>query len=483
MAKLETVRTNLCTNPRGEVATTGWLYQNGTGEASALTRVNGAGPDGAGWFVRATVTTPKTTGNSGLYRNDTGASGVAGDKVTGSVWVRSSKAVDIRLTVSCRVGTGSSVVGSTQSDYYSLEANKWTRLSATAVASGDYGNVQVWAILSSGNVIPAGGTLDTTQMLIEKSGELGEFFDGSTPAVERSSYAWLGAVGLSASVAQLPALKVVAEALAEGPWAGVTVRGLDAGVAVLNLWRTADGERLAVRGGRGVEAIDSAYVIDYEVPLGRLVSYELEVVSGADAGAMTAPASVTVASECGYIHDPLDPTVVVPVYRTRAPGGAAVLGVRAWESLKRSADVELHQVIGSKRPVAIGGQRQVPADFPLDLLTDAEAHNTVLRNLMAEAAVIVVRGLPGWLGDAWPGVAYVAVPEVVEVPLTAGRGGAGRFLTQWTLQGQAVRASSARVLVALFTYQDVEELFATYNQKQAVAGGGSYLDDLKKPLG
>ncbi|UVK62556.1 minor tail protein [Arthrobacter phage TaylorSipht] len=278
-------------------------------------------------------------------------------------------------------------------------------------------------------------------------------------------------------------MQLLAEELAEGPWAGVTVSGLSAGgTDVLTIWRTSDGERVPVRGGRNLEAVDSAYVIDYEVPLGRSVTYELEVLSGPDAGGMVFAPDIVVAAECGYIHDPLDPLTVVPVYRTAAPDGRAVLGVRAWESLTRASDVEVHRVIGASRPVAIGGQRQAPADFPLDLLTDAETHNTALRDMLDRAAVIVVRALPGWLGAAFPAVAYVATPEVVEVPLTAGRGGPGRFLTQWTLQGSVVRSSTARVLVALFTYQDVEEMFATYDQKQAAAGGGSYLDDLKNPL-
>lgn len=280
---------------------------------------------------------------------------------------------------------------------------------------------------------------------------------------------------------------IAAAARGDGPWADITVTGLSlAGSAVLTLWRsTPGGERVPVRGGRNLEAIDSLNLIDYEVPLARPVTYEVEVVSGPDTGAVIAPASVTVASSCGYVHDPLDPSVVVPVWATRAPSGQPVLAGTAWRELTRSADVSVHNVLGSRLPVAIGGQRRAPSGVDLSMLTDAETQNTLLRNMVDGASVLVVRGLPAWLGEAWPAVAYVALPEVVESPLKSGRAaaGAGSYLTRWTLQGSVVRATTARVLIALFTYQDVQDFFATYSQKQLSAGGGTYLDDQKKPLG
>ncbi|AYN56833.1 minor tail protein [Arthrobacter phage Andrew] len=280
---------------------------------------------------------------------------------------------------------------------------------------------------------------------------------------------------------------IAAAARTDGPWVDVTVTGLAAGTAVLTLWRsTADGDRVPVRGGRNLEAVDSALLIDYEAPLGRAITYEVEVLSGPDTGAVVAPASAMVASSCGYVHDPLDPSVVVPVWATRAPSGQPVLVGSAWADLTRAADVSVHNVIGSSLPVAIGGQRRAPSGLDLSMLTDAETQNTLLRNMVQGAAVLVVRGLPGWLGQAWPAVAYVSLPEVVESPMKSGRpmgAGVGSFLTQWTMKGQVVRQTTARVLIALFTYQDVEDFFSTYDQKQISAGSGTYLDDQKNPLG
>lgn len=276
---------------------------------------------------------------------------------------------------------------------------------------------------------------------------------------------------------------ITAEALPGGPWVGLTVTGIAAGTAVLTIWRTAGRERWAVNGAQDVEAVDSLFVIDYAPPLNQPASYVVEVTAGPGAGVPVPAAAVTVASASGFIHDPLDPTVVVPVWSSRAPSGETVLSATAFRKLQRSADVTMHNIMGGRLPVAIGGQRRAPAGVDLSVLTDAEAQNERLRDMLDNSSVLVVRTLPDW-GGALPPVAYVSVPEVVEEPLTAHLGpGVGSYLTRWSMVGDVVRPSSAAVLISLFTYDDVTALFATYDQKQASAGGGSYLADQKNPLG
>jgi len=275
-------------------------------------------------------------------------------------------------------------------------------------------------------------------------------------------------------------------ARSDGPWVDVTLSGFSPGSNVVTVWRTSEGVRLPVRGGKNLEVIDSGLVVDYEVPLARSVVYEVEVLSGPDAGVLVPTDSVTVASACGYLHDPLDPRVPVPVWATRAPNGEPVLAPEAFAELARRADVSSNRIIGGGQPVAIGGQRQAASGVDLSVLADAETQNTRLRDMTNNSTVLVVRLLPGWLNGAFPPVAHVSLPEVIEIPVAAGRGlrqGFGQHLTRWSMVGDIVRPSSAAVLVALFTYQDVEDLFATYEQKQIQAGGGTYLDDLKQPLG
>ncbi|QGZ16909.1 minor tail protein [Arthrobacter phage LittleTokyo] len=282
----------------------------------------------------------------------------------------------------------------------------------------------------------------------------------------------------------MPAISVAART--DGPWADVTLSGFTAGSNIVTVWRTAAGERVPVRGGKALEVIDSGLLLDYDVPMGWQATYEVEVLSGPDAGALIPTASLTYASPCGYLHDPLDPTVPVPIWATRAPNGEPVLASGAFAELARRADSSVHRIIGARQPVAIGGQRQDAGGVDLSVLADAELQNTRLRDMTNNSTVLVARLLPGWLNGAFPPVAYLSVPEVLEQPVTAGRGlrqGFGQHLTRWQMVGQVVRPSTGAVLVALFTYQDVEDLFETYEQKQISAGGGTYLDDMKQPLG
>lgn len=473
-------------------------YLAGTGETGTTSWVTGAadGPVGIQTYARRTVTAAKTGGSTGWQSvasaHRAPVTGSAGALVTISLYVRYSGPAgqSVRLRAMLYDAAGANV-GSTDSGTFALVPNEWVRVSCTVTATGAFATAGWWAFHVSGSGPASSTTYDATGVLIEKGSALGPWFSGASasaagyvPGVDSYRYAWTGTADASASTKSLIQPNLLAEPLADGPWAGVTLRGLEAGTAVLTLWRTAGGQRLPVRGARKLEAVDSVYVIDYEAPLGQAVTYDVEFLEGPDTGANVPPAAVTVASECGYIHDPLDPSVVVKVWASRAPNGEAVLAGPAFAELQRSADVAVHHVLGSSLPVAIGGQRRAPSGVDLSLLTDAEAENTKLRDMVKQAAVLVVRPLPGWLGDALAPVVHLAVPDVVEVPLTARLPQTvGRYLTRWTIVGDQVRASTASVLIALFTYQDVEALFATYAQKQASAGGGTYLDDLKNPLG
>ena len=271
------------------------------------------------------------------------------------------------------------------------------------------------------------------------------------------------------------ALTVEARTDGPCPLAGVTVTGLLAGDQVITVWRTADGERRAVRGARAVPVLDSHYVEDYEVPLGRTVLYELEVLAGADYGAQGVEATVTVESECGYVQDPLDPASAVPVWGSRRPGGQAALRPSSFSKISYGSSGSTHTVMGSSRPVAISGMRRAAAGIPLEMVTRAEVENDRMRALVKQAPQLIIRPLPDWRAGL-PGSATYLAETVEEEP----RRSMGAHTT-WTTAGDIVRGSSARVLISLWTYQDVAELFATYGQKQLAAGGGTYLEDQKNP--
>ena len=271
---------------------------------------------------------------------------------------------------------------------------------------------------------------------------------------------------------------ITLQAVQEDPCyrADITVSGLVAGDQVITVWRTADGERKAVSGARRVSVFDSHYVADYEVPLGRVVTYDLEVVAGADSGVQGVTADVIVESDHGYIQDPLNPGSAVPIHAVPR-GGQTFLAPASFSKMAYEANVSKFNVMGSDRPVAISSRRQAATGVPLSMVTVAEAENTRLRDLIRESPLLIIRPIPKW-GAAIPGSATYAAASFEEQPLRHARGGT---LTRWETTGDVVRGSSARVLIALWTYQDVAEIFGTYDQKQLAAGGGTYLDDQKNP--
>lgn len=272
------------------------------------------------------------------------------------------------------------------------------------------------------------------------------------------------------------AITTVALASVPCPRAGVTVQGLAAGEQVVTVWRRSGSERVAVRGARKVSVVDSFYIEDFEAPLARPIIYELEVVSGANAGVQGITSTVTVASASGWIHDPLAPSTAVPVHGTHTDG-EAYFRPETFSKIAYKSKVNLFDVMGATKPVSLGGLRQAASGVPLSMTTKAEAENVRLRDLIQGTAHLVIRPLPEW-GDFMPGSATYAAADVEEQPVDVAMGGS---MTRWETTGDVVRGSSSRVLIALWTYQQVAAIFSTYDQKQAAAGSGTYLDDLKNP--
>ena len=138
----------------------------------------------------------------------------------------------------------------------------------------------------------------------------------------------------------------------------------------------------------------------------------------------------------------------------------------------------MFRIMGDPRPVSISTGRTAPSGVPLVWRTRAEAENVRLSDLVRQAPHLVIRPLPEW-GSRIPGTATYLAQTVEESKVI--RGHTGNAWTQWETSGDVVRPSSARVLIALWTYQDVAEIFATYDQKQSAATGYSYLEDQKNP--
>lgn len=273
---------------------------------------------------------------------------------------------------------------------------------------------------------------------------------------------------------------VTVEALLDAPCprVGVTITGLGIGDSVVSVWRSADGLREPVRGARRVTLVDSAYLIDYDAPLGRPIAYEVEVISGPSGADRVTSSSVTVNSETGWLMDPLIPQSAIPIVGSRDNNGTPYLRGEALAQLEYAADVSLINVMGSDKPMALFGQRMAARGVPLSMGTRSAEQNKKLKDLLLSSALLLFRPVPGF-GIDLPGSMFVTVPTATEAPVDVAMGG---NLTWWDLQADTVAAPTLRVLTATFTYGDVALLFATYQQKQD-ATTGTYLDDLKHPLG
>lgn len=264
---------------------------------------------------------------------------------------------------------------------------------------------------------------------------------------------------------------------APGPRAGVTVEGLDdVGPSVVTLWRSSPGnKRRVVRGWNRRVVYGSGYVEDAECPIGRTVTYELQVVAGAVVPAALS-ASVVLDSRWGSVQDPMLPGRMLPVSAETYVGGVGIVSP-SLPTLTYAMGVELATILGSDEPVALGGQRLVASGLAFNFVTDLAETSTALRGILTGAFPLLIRPLPSW-GDL-ADLLYVAA-EVEDV--TPRRFLQGR-LYRWRVQGPQVAPQSINIVVPIWTYGDVEELWATYADAQAaaVAANATYLDDLKDP--
>jgi len=283
---------------------------------------------------------------------------------------------------------------------------------------------------------------------------------------------------------------VLAEALppAPGPRAGVTITGLGIGDSVVTLWQVADGIRNPVPGYRRMPMNDAAFVTDYYVPLGRPVTYEVEVLSGPDGPSRTVSDPLVVESDTGWLMDTLIPQNAVPVVGEPRSDGDIYLRGPALSALEYAADVSLIKIMGNTKPMGLFGQRMAETGIDTSLGTRSAIENAQLKRLLRSTANLHFRPLPVWGDLELEGSLFLGTPTVRQTPVNVMFGGK---LTWWDMVSDVVAGPTIKVLTATFTYGDVFILFETYQQKMdalaaaASAAGESptYLFDLKHPIG
>lgn len=193
---VNSVRTNLCTNPNFETDVTGWTA-GGSGEpAPTLARSTARFHSGAASML-VTYNGDDGLGLPPIVSAPTFTTTI-GQVYTVSAWVYvPTGTVSISIAVA-GVGFGT-VTGSTK--------DTWVRLSMTFVATSTSHILQFWPSTPTA----AGQTFNIDDVLIEQNSVLGDYFDGSS-----ANSAWNGTANASSSTQTISSAAASFSAVADG---------------------------------------------------------------------------------------------------------------------------------------------------------------------------------------------------------------------------------------------------------------------------
>lgn len=230
--------------------------------------------------------------------------------------------------------------------------------------------------------------------------------------------------------------------------------------ATINVWRSAAGRRVLVRGFKGRTLVGNVYALtDYEAPFDIPVVYDVECVNASgvlvDTGTSVA---VTLDVDTPWIQDALAPSVSCAV----VVGGDSLTGA----NLRRDGGVVA--VNGAAEPVGQGGVRRVGAGIPLSFHCSSEAVETQVLTVLRSADPLVVRTPAEY--RILPRLAYVTTSEwQIHIPES---GGGPDAWSKILGSVDIVAAPAASVVVPVRTYGTVKSTNTTYT---AVRATGSYL--------
>lgn len=225
----------------------------------------------------------------------------------------------------------------------------------------------------------------------------------------------------------------------------------------LTIWRSWRGQRTVVRGVNGVEVAGDFLVVDYEVPLGAVVTYTCATADVAGVPSQeSSGTAVTVTVDDAWMQDPLDPTTALPVRltRTSTTAGVELIGDSLMPATY-SADGSVSPVVGSPLGIGFGGVRRAASRMPLALIAWSTADATALRTLIAQAYPLCVR-TPADIPQL-TGLTYMALGDLLEAPYP------GWTSTLFTSTADSVRGPGSAIVVQERTYDDLLTEAATYD--------------------
>jgi hypothetical protein len=471
-----TVRTNLATNPSAATTATNYAAVAGTGGTASVAWNSGAGYLSIPGFPRVTWTVATTAISGGISYTQTGLS--ASTQYATQIWVRCSKAQTLQLKVDFR-NSSNTIVNTVTGSSVAVTASTWTQLTVVGTSGAAVTNAVFTAqAVTGGSNWAASDWLDGEAILIEATGTVGTYFDGSFTAAAGNVYTWTGTANASTSTDTIYQPYItLSSGSTPSPNVSVTYQDFDPGTNQINVWRTVDGKRRPVRGARHRNVVGSDFVVDYEAALGRTVSYDIEVLSGVCAGVVITTATITLSSTSGWLSDPLQPGTAIPVYADVGPNGEPGLDWDALAQFEYKSAVTEMIVAGTDEPVALVGKRQSADNVAFHVTTLATAQTNALRVLLKQASVVLFRPLAGW-ASALPGLCYMTAASVIEQPVNEKLGGQQ---VEWQAKSDFVAPPAMPVLAPTTTYGTVAAEYATYAAFNAAHTGQTYLLIIQNP--
>ena len=221
---------------------------------------------------------------------------------------------------------------------------------------------------------------------------------------------------------------------------------LDPSASTLTVIQVSDIGEIEVRDGIDKPAAGGVVVTDFEVPWGRVVTYQARQYDavGAFIG-VTASADVTVNVELGVVcfSDPFSPARAVAVRAGRSFAGELV----------EPREVQRYQV--GRSSIALMSELMPLTGVPLNVVTLTDAEAAQLRDVLQQGLVLV-RSMPQ-LG--LPGLLFVSVGGV---PRRLVGHPSGRQERVWPLVGDEVRRPLLATIEPAVTWQRYVDAFVTW---------------------
>jgi hypothetical protein len=463
-----TTRTNIVVNGSFETNVTGWTGTNCTPSQSSA----------QAWSGTKSMALTATTAAAFSVATATGTSGMPVSASTSYAFQVQSRAAATARTVTVSI-TWYTAAGATISTSTGTGVSDSTTgfVQASVVATSP--STAAFASISIAYNTAAASEVHYVDMVFgEAASSVGAPFDGSYVSAAGVVYAWVSTAFASKSTATTyqPVI-TLAQGSSPSPNVQITYQDFDPGTNNINVWRTADGKRRPVRGARRRNVVASDFVTDYEAPLGRTVSYDIEVLSGVCAGVVITTATTTITSSAsGWLSDPLVPSSAVAVYGDVGPNGEPGLDFDALAQLDYKAAVSSAVVIGTSEPVAQIGQRQEAANVDVNVTTLSTTQATALKALIMSAGALLFRPLAGWASQL-PGLCYLGAGTVSLLPAEK----YGAQMNGWKVKGDIIAPPGAAIVAPTTTYGTVSANYATYSAFNAAHTGQQYLDVIKNP--